>query len=544
MKKNIITRLFIISISLLYLSCNTEHNRAVILENEKDPQIYEIITPDSENYHSNISDESSDYLILFYIAGDNNYNDIFYKKMIDIGKGINRIRMKDNITPKKGFSKVQAFVLWDGANTNIKNTNETFDHFLPNSKLFSAKYPDSKNSDEWFSDLSLIYTDLSSQVDFLGNTNEINTGSESALKDYLIWINSKYAAQKTILVLCGLGDGPFGNYPRSSQMDNSSGKDFLTAKEIGHALSESGYTNKKLDLLILDNSYSSSVEDLYELQNSVNSIIASPGETPNSGINYSFLIKSLKENTSIYSLGNDIVNTYASLYFLDSDLDTKQLSSMGSASISFIDTNYLSELNEKINTFSEYLIETKDSKKIAIDNSRYSFFDSLKSGTGIPYNFLSTNESLPKFTNENTMLYRCTFRIDYEDKGYSGGHFFTYDLPYFCAAMNIAAQKHGSIEIQNLTKNIIDTVDKMIIASWKNGNDTLEGIYKSDIYSTFNNYKKRNIFGITITGSAKQHYFQDKSLFYQPYQFSDFDFKNDSFWTVLLKELYPEQFTE
>lgn len=536
---------FCVLVSLfLFISCQTETSKAKIEESEKDPIIYDIVKADKAELHSDLTEECSDYLLLFYIAADNYNNDFYYEKMIDIAKGIQRIRNADNETAKHGFSKVQAVVLWDGSNSIQKDSVTNYKYFIPNSKVLEAKYPETTDASEWYEDFSKAFKDVSSTAAFLGQNNEIDTGDGNALKGFLTWANEHYSAEKTVLILCGIGEGPFGTYSRTAQMDNSSRKDFLTSTELKNALSQSGYSENKLDLLIFDNSFSSSIEDLYEIRSCVKAVIASPGDTPCTGINFKLLTKLFRENTTIYQLGTTIVNMYASIFFNNSELDKMQYSTMGRASVSFIDESKIAEIKTEIDSLADYILEQKNNNQIAIEGSRYSYFQTLQANEEIPFNFLTTSESLNNFISENTMSYRCTFKIDYEDMGYSGGHFFTYDIAYLAAAMNIASQQTGTIDIQNITNRIIEKTDAAIISTWKNGTNEKEGIYKSDIYKPFVNYATKNVFGLTITGSAKQHYIQNIPVYYQPYQFSDFSFKTESSWGTLLQELYPDQFEE
>ena len=537
--------LLFILISLFFLiSCNIERIEAKIEEVHEDPIIYNIVTPDKSDEHSELTEKCSDYLVLFYIAADNSNNDFYYEKMIDIVRGIYRVRSNDNITPKKGYAKIQAVVLWDGSNSIQKDSSTNYKYFIPNSKVFEAKFPETGRMSDWYSDYLNGFKDVSSTATFLGQNNEINTGSKEALKNFLTWSKEKYSAEKIILVLCGIGEGPFGTYSRANQMDNSSRKDFLTAPELNSALKDAGYAEEKLDLIIFDSSFSSSLEDLYEIRNCVKSVIASPGETPVTGINYKHLLKLLKENSTIYDIGSSIVNIYASSFYNNSEIDKMQYSTMGRASISFIDESNIEDIATFVDTFAYYIISQKNNNQIAYESSRYSYFQTLQDNPDIPYNFLTTSESLNNFLSENTMSYRCTFKIDYEDSGYSGGHFFTYDLAYLASAINIVSQQAGTIEIQNITNQLIEKLDNTVISSWKNGTDKKEGLYKSDIYKPFVNYATKNLFGLTITGAAKQHYIQNTPIYYQPYQFSDFSFKADSTWYSLLKQLYPNQFED
>ena len=71
-----------------------------------------------------ITVKKSDYLILMYMDGDNNLNDVLYLDMNEVEAGLGSIRNEDG-TPKAGYASVNAVALWDGyTNTYVYDSDK------------------------------------------------------------------------------------------------------------------------------------------------------------------------------------------------------------------------------------------------------------------------------------------------------------------------------------------------------------------------------------------------------------------------------------
>ncbi len=217
---------------------------------------------------SNSSDSpnaNDDWLFLCYFdADDSVINDDLYKNIRDIECAFAKTRNADG-SPKAGYAKVTALVLWDGISEEKKG-GQQFIH--PDGALYeigadySLEYvPQSGNEfDSGYVQLGDGFSvgpntkDLTSQVsDWL--PKEPNMSDPATLTNFLKWAKARYSASNVVVCLQDHGAGTHketytdstapskGGVSASLCSDASADNDrLLTCKNITDALSAAGYT--------------------------------------------------------------------------------------------------------------------------------------------------------------------------------------------------------------------------------------------------------------------------------------------------------------
>ena len=495
-------------------------------------EIQNIVQANKTISHENLTKKSeNNWLLLFYMNGDNEQNDSIYEKLFNISKGIRYLRTEQN-TPKVFFDTVTALVLWDGYNKKSSKTK----HYHSETSLCEFVYPPNTEKKDFLEDSSQYLNNLSENIDWIANNdNELNLGSEETLEFFLSWSIKNYTASNIVLIFDGPSTGPFGSSDsRTATYDESSDYDYLTTDEISVALKNAGFSQtNKIDLIISNTEFSATIEDAYELKNYAKAYIAYPSGIPTAGLPYHRFLQSFTKDSTIQSIGINAVNIFASYYHKTNTIDSDH----NIASISFIDLSFIDAVKNAIDPLASYIVDNSTQKKV--DNGTYSYLECLRNNT---YGFLNFDESSKTFITDYAMFYRCVYKYTDEADAYSWGHFFTFDLGYFCTAMLQTAQKNGDRSIQNNSSLLLKSLQKAIVASWRNNSSTQEpkGYYPSYIEE---NNADINYLGLTITGSSKATQNTSANTFYfQPYARKNLDFQTESNWFTLLKTAFPEQF--
>lgn len=527
--------------------------------------------PDSINIESVVSaNKAEDYphltqttekgwLVLFYICADyyrkyssypNHPNDSRYNQMSQIGRGLKKIKLADGKTPKSAFANVTAAGLWDGY-----NKDEKLNTYLPYTYLFEFKYPEQTYTADIaksYKNFTIDYTKeiTESENDWLNGKQEANSADVNTLKNFLTWALQKYNSdnsKEVVLILAGDGGGSFGEeigsyIPPSRALckDASSDSYYLTAKEITEALSANGFSSlNKLPLLILDSSFSSSLEDAFEYKDTILSLVASPSEVPCAAIDFNYLLQCFTKKATPYSIGTSLVNIYANKNY-GSNAETDK----GTASLSYIDLTQIDELTNKVNIFADHILTCKNQKDI---DYKYSVFECL---TNEDFGFLNYDDEAPNYMTDSAMFYKAEYMHEVENiylpdtTNIFHGYFYQFDLGYLAFEIyKSVSTKQGLDTIYYSCDEINKALKKAIISSWRNGTGAKKGLYTS-LDSDFR-------FGLTITGPARTVNGDDNN-YLQPYNFSDFSFKNyketgketSANWNELLRTVFPEQFIE
>jgi hypothetical protein len=127
-----------------------------------------------------------------------------------------------------------------------------------------------------------------------GMTGETSTGNPETLKAFLNDAEDKYDAQRRILILSGHGSGTTEDF----LLRDENADDFLSIDELKQALEDSGYKEggNKLDIIGMDACYMSMAEVCYELSDHAEILIGAEGIEPEFGWPYSkFLRRAYEE---------------------------------------------------------------------------------------------------------------------------------------------------------------------------------------------------------------------------------------------------------
>lgn len=527
-------------------------------------------------YEHLTQNDSRDYLLLFYISGDNLRNDLYFKQMAQIARGLSSVYRIDG-KPKKAYSEITCAGLWDGYNknenaaasleTDSSAAKYTSSYFLPNTYLFEINWPGEKTTAQLVSDVKSFTTDLSEEVissddNWLSSLKEVDTGKGDVFKKFLKWGISKYnsdGSKRVVVFIAGAGGGSFGNEVgtyippenRALCCDYSARRNYLSASEITSGLSSVGFSSgNKIELLVIDSGYSCSLEDSFEYKDYVKGLIASPSDVPAGGIDLNYFVQSLRANSTVYSVGAETVNVYANRNYCTQEKYVEN----GTASLSFIDLSLVNDIADRMNDIATRFLNTKTSSAENKIDSKYTFYECL---TNSDYGFLRYDDDKTLFITDYAMFYKPRYEhIIYtkQDKyNIFSGFFYQFDLGYFADKVAKTGETKGSTGINTIyhhCNELKKLLAKAVVASWRNGNDSKLGIYFSRDEDGY------IINGITITGPARVAYDYSasasgkNSVYLQPYNFTDFSYKNyhsascDNNWCDLLKDLYPEQFKE
>ena len=216
-------------------------------------------------------------------------------------------------------------------------------------------------------------------------------------------------------------------------------------------------------------------------------------------------------------------------------------------SISFLDLRDISHLAENTTLLADKILKrntNSEEYKEEIDRS-ITLYECMNNKT---YGFFNFNENAENNITDYGMFYKSEYYHDIPDYDYFWGYIHQYDLGYFSHVIARLCESNAVEDVYFYCNNIKQNLQNIIISSWRNGNNTKEGIYPAleNTNITTNGLKPK--FGLTITGPARV---QSKE-YLQPYNFSEFKFKNYRYnddentgnWRDLLFSLYPEQFQE
>lgn len=285
----------------LLASCSMElGNEADFATNYKDT---------SASSSAVIQNQTSDYLIMMYLSGDNNLNDCAWKNLIKAQIGLRNISQDQT---------VNVIALIDGnSEDGMYGDGQTHLYKL-------AAYEDWQYSSKTESVSSLTaaktleYTNQAGWISESGK-NEVNMASGKTLYNFLAWCNDNFSASKTILIIQTHGGGPYREAKSALDEDSSSraicwdntdgGADYLSTKDEAEAISRSF---GKIDLLVQDACLMCSIEEIYGLQDSVHYLISSPNITYANTYNYDKIIPFISqypaEEESLVEIGKKFVD--------------------------------------------------------------------------------------------------------------------------------------------------------------------------------------------------------------------------------------------
>lgn len=451
-----------------------------------------IFTDPESNEFSN----DSEFLYMMYLAGDT-------PGISNLGSALQK-----NIDDLLSALRKSSLAL------NVRNVNVIiFADFTGKSKILCANYP------------YFVLKDISEEAEFINE--DCNSGDILTLGKFLKFANKRFSAEKKILTIGSHGSGIFGTKEgdenpfktslscRSICPDNdtSSSKNmsWILENQLPYAFDYAGFKySEKLDLLHLDLCLEGGIEVAYELKKNVKYFLASPEQIPAEGFPYSKMESLFARGTSIEDFGISCVEIYANQnYYGSSWYNTLTFASL--------DESYMEELKNSVNALSDYL-----------SNSANEYLEYIKS------NFFGVSK----------LAYYPGKYIRY-----NGNYAFMYDFGFFVEKLKEYAESNKELELQNLCSEVLSSLEKIIIRSWREKiNGSSENLYddfSGNYYGLSIAVKAipvnvSNIFYNYISDYPKKEY-SGKYLL-NPYYSSEFSFKNDTSWKNFLSVLYPEDF--
>ena len=401
---------------------------------------------------------------------------------------------------------------------NERNVNViVFADFTGKSKLFCANYP------------YFVLTDISEEAEFI--QDDCNSGDILTLGKFLKFANERFSAEKKILTIGSHGSGIFGTKkgdenPFETSLsyrsicpdnDSSSSKNmmWILESQLPYAFDYAGFKDsEKLDLLHLDLCLEGGIEVAYELKKNVKYFLASPEQIPAEGFPYSKMESLFARGTSIEDFGISCVEIYANQNYGSGWYNTLTFASL--------DESYMEELKNSVNALSDYLsMSENEYLEYILAYIKKNFFGAWKSAY---------------YPDDK---YIC----------YNGNYAFMYDFGFFVEKLKEYAESNKNQELQNLCSEVLSSLEKIIIRSWREKiNGSSENLYddfSGNYYGLSIAVKAipvnvSNIFYNYISDYPKKEY-SGKYLL-NPYYSSEFSFKNDTSWKNFLSVLYPEDF--
>ena len=543
------------------LSNNIEYTFEVYIQsNESDKEGMPVLLSEKAEVKAipKVTKKQSDYLMIMYMDGDNDLNDPIFLDMNEVEYGLYQIRNSSK-EPKPGYASVNVVALWDGWAGSYGYDEEgkeipkigksgTYLYELGKDSDNSITYTDSAGCV-----LSSLYTeDLTSRASWIEN-NEVDMGDKQTLINLLNWVNERYEAENVILQFSNHGGGPRSApiYAKtedgfSIKIDNSgrralcwdessslTGGSFLKTSDVSDALEAAGYgEDNKLDMILMDVCLGASVEDSYQFKDYANYLVASPNTVPGMGMDYVSMMKSFTSDSTIESIGEQLIDDYRAYYEWDISTWQEVASSLGSgitvddavwyspcgiSTLSMIDLTKIDELEDKITALAELLLDNKDkvfSGVKAQDGSSVSYIQFLRD---FYVRFSGMTGNSMYYLGSYSWLFDIGFMID-------SFSFVAADI--FNGEQNLDAWP----ELVTACSDVKTALEGAIVKAWRDSP-----------YSTGNLYEdlKGTHYGLVISGETialDGGVIVDGSCpdFYE----TDLAFGEDSAWTELLVEWF------
>lgn len=525
--------------------------------------------------------KSSDYLVIMYMDGDNNLNDSIFLDMNEVEYGLYQIRNYDG-TPKNDYASVNVVALWDGW-----TGDESYTPFIGTSATKIYEFGrDYSNRCENLSDpgcvLSKNTIDYTSTASWITDANgEVDMGDKQTLINFLNWVNERYEAEKVILQFSNHGAGPrsapvyveiedglpirIDNTGRRALCwdDSSYSESFLKTKDVSEALAEAGYgTEKKLDMILMDVCLGAAIEDAYQFKDYAKYLVGSPNVVPGNGMDYVNIMKSFTANSTIESVGTQLIDDYADFYrwndqewsslltdfaeFSNSEVtayEAMYLSEFGDyflSTLSMLDLSEIDVLEDKISNLATLLLANKDKKIVGIyfDESGKFVYEATEKTTEIPYLDLLKEFVVYGGVSGYSIRYRGTFSWLF-DIGYMMDKIAQVATPIVTTQNGDKENPNGWPELLAASEEIKESLEAVIVKAWRDSPCENENGELVDLYE----YLGGTHYGLTISGRSV--FYDGKDIDIQKGNCPDFyrtdlAFGADSAWTDLLVEFFGE----
>lgn len=512
--------LSIITLCTLIFSCKYQTDDSSFLEDYIEAKIklnlinyysYNYTIPETVTYynkdiHTELLDNSSkSYLIMLYLAADNSgLESYLINNIISVSKGMARssaniktVAFFDGYTDTATILGNKSYLLEIKADKNC--TEDT----IANKFVLTENLPD------WISSGEVNSGDYETLGNFISWAQE-NYNADNSLTNILIIGSHGYAAQGSTLIAdtnrifnekyqsLDIDSLNINNY--SCCPDKTSGWSLIYTDQISQALSLGGFSSSnKVDLLIYDVCNAGTIEEAYQVKDYAKGLIFSPNQIPGAGLPYEKPIANITSSSSIYSIGKNFVNQFASTY-------EKKSQDSRPVTITFADLTLLEGIEDEINSFANYFINNSEHASIFTDADK-----------------------MIMYYSSNTSAYNVNYSSYYYKTSSTYNKFYTFDLGFVCDKVKSYAESNNLTDIEEISTTLINRLNQVVALSWR-------GKYKSstlttETYSDFND--SANYYGLTICGH--------KSGSYNPY-ISTFAFNSDTNWKNFLSTIYTDEF--
>ena len=267
-----------------------------------------------------------------------------------------------------------------------------------------------KSEDDWTDTRLFLLTkdNRSFNYDLVYSFNELDMTQSSTLEMFLLFCDNNFPSENTVLTIWSHGTGVFpdGMFENNINLgvnksvihDYTAGYDkSMSIKDLSSVLTEFvNKRNKKIDILIFDSCLMQMVEICWELKDVSNIIIASQGDVPAGGFDYTSLVSLFTEKSLLdeITISSEIVDSFYAKYNM----------SLINTSCSALNMNYFNQFSESFIKWSRILVESlSDYSKIKeIRESLYSYSSIYKEFIDLPsllklfYNSNFENKNLNK----------------------------------------------------------------------------------------------------------------------------------------------------
>lgn len=447
------------------------------------------------------------WLVLLYMDGDNNLNDVLYCDLNEVERGMYENPDKDDA------GNLRVVALWDGCDFQSNNdegeesvfeTNPGFAacdvHNIASTRLLELA-PDSRSltakggGDYVAFELSPATVDLTDTVDWIEG-GEVDMASETTLENYLKWAKNHYNAENIILQFSNHGGGPRSagingqNYGRRSMCwdDTNGGSSFLKTADVTTALKAAGYgPGKKVKMIMEDVCLGGSVEEAYQLKDYSEYYVGSPNNIPGMGFNYISFISSLTSTADIKTVGETLIDSYKN-YYTKSDtywtsvlnenhdyfegMNEKEISLYypSASTLSFIDLSKVNAVKDAVNELASFILDNANMSDTRIKYSRSEgqFYDS------------QTETDIPEDAFFVPIIYAIQYWAAYygDPIYYEGSFGLLKDLGYMIAVMEDEF-KYSWPQLLEKTADVKRALNEAIIACWRDGYNEVPTYYKT-----------------------------------------------------------------
>lgn len=535
----------------------------------------------------------TDYLMLMYMDGDNNLNDMLYVDLNEVEAGLNEVSEADG-SPSEGYKSINVIALWDGWAGDTSETpvlNHEASRIL---KLGSDVYnPGSDLSglqtDSRYFNLYYFTEDLSYKAgDWIINSSgdqEVNMGDRETLVNFLKWAKERYSADKIVLQFSDHGGGVRSNIKETYKTpdgithtmpgagdrrsmawdDGAGGESFLKTQDVAYAIKEADLQN--IELIIEDVCLGGSIEEAYEFTGLANYYLASPNNVPGRGLDYAYFIKNLvKENTTTELTLKSVISDYKSDYKLTTAQWNEFISENKTILQNYYGINFdqltvadavnMSIKNENTCTLTAVNINRIADVKTALDTVADLIVNQGQTKTFYGVYYDTANG---KFTTDVSGLEEGTYRNAtyaeflreysarwHEGIVYMGNYVWMHDIGWMIS--DFAGISNSTLADYSTNKNawtllhyacvaVQTALERAIVDSWKDGYATGQLYYKTSLSTSLLSGK---YYGLSITTGQVNYGVQGGSAVIQDETYPEWyetetAFGKDSSWNDLLK---------